>query len=86
MPSFLHYARNIQYLQFCSSAILLKISRLGGGVKYTKCPGYDTEQSKDEVPEMLELWGMWSPPSLPSLPGLLWPVVVAPNSVLSMGQ
>ena len=34
---------------------------------------------------MLELWGMWSTPSLLSLPGLLWPGVVAPNRVLSMG-
>ena len=35
---------------------------------------------------MLELWGMWSTSSLPSLPGLLWPRVVAPDRVLSMGQ
>ena len=35
---------------------------------------------------MLELWGMQSTPSLPSLPGTLWPGVVAPDSVLSMGQ
>ena len=35
---------------------------------------------------MLELWGMWSTPSLPSLPGPLWPGVVAPDRVLSVGQ
>ena len=35
---------------------------------------------------MLELWGMWNTPSLPSLPGQLWPEVVAPDRVLSMGQ
>ena len=35
---------------------------------------------------MMELWGMWSTPLLPSLPGLLWPGVVAPDKVLSMGQ
>ena len=35
---------------------------------------------------MLELWGMQSTPSLPSLPGLLWPRVVAPDTVLFMGQ
>ena len=29
---------------------------------------------------------MKSTPSLPSLPGLLWPGVVAPDIVLSMGQ
>ncbi len=35
---------------------------------------------------MLEFWGMWSTPSWPSLPGLLWPGVVAPDRVQSMGQ
>ena len=35
---------------------------------------------------MLELWGMQSTPSLPSFPGPLWPGVVAPDRVLSMGQ
>ena len=35
---------------------------------------------------MLELWVMWSTPSLPSLPGPLWPVVVEPDKVQSMGQ
>ena len=35
---------------------------------------------------MLELKGMRSTPSLPSFPGPLWPGVVAPDRVLSMGQ
>ena len=35
---------------------------------------------------MLELWGMQSTSLLPSLPGPLWPGVVAPDRVLSMGQ
>ena len=35
---------------------------------------------------MLELWGMRCTPSLPLLPGPLWPGVVAPDRVLSMGQ
>ena len=35
---------------------------------------------------MLEVWGIRSTPSLPFLPGLLWPCVVAPDRVLSMGQ
>ena len=35
---------------------------------------------------MLELWGMRNTPSLPSLPVLLWPRVVAPDRVLSIGQ
>ena len=34
---------------------------------------------------MLELWGMQSIHLLPSLPGSLWPGVVAPDKVLSMG-
>ena len=29
---------------------------------------------------------MRSTPSLPSLPGPLWPVVIAPNRVISVGQ
>ena len=47
---------------------------------------YDTKQTDGEGPVMLELWGMRSTPSLPSLPGPLWPGVVAPDRVLSMGQ
>ena len=35
---------------------------------------------------MLELWVIQTTPSLPSLPGPLWPGVVAPDRVLSMGQ
>ena len=38
------------------------------------------KQSDSDVPKMLELWGM------PSIPGLLWPGVVPPDRVLSMGQ
>ena len=35
---------------------------------------------------MLDLWGMWNMLLLPSLQGLLWPRVVAPDSLLSIGQ
>ena len=35
---------------------------------------------------MPEVLGMHSIPSLPSLPGTLWPGVVVPDRVLSMGQ
>ena len=48
--------------------------------------GYDSEQSDDVVPVMLELWGMRSTPLLSSRPGPLWPGVVAPDMVLSKGQ
>ena len=44
-----------------------------------ECPEYDTKQSDDDIPVMLELWKMWSTPLLSSLPGPLWPGVVAPN-------
>ena len=50
------------------------------------CPGYDTKQSHGEAPVILEVWGMHSTPLLPSLPGPLWPGVVAPDKVLSMGK
>ena len=51
-----------------------------------ECLGYDTKQSDSEVPVMLELWRMQSTPSLLSLPGPLWPGVVTPDRVLSLGQ
>ena len=50
-----------------------------------ECPGYDTKQSDGEAPVMLALKGIWSTPLLPSLLGPLWPRVVAPDRVLSMG-
>ena len=34
---------------------------------------------------MLELWGMQSTPSLLSLPGSLWPGMVAPDRLLTIG-
>ena len=51
-----------------------------------ECPGFDTKQSDVEVPVKLEIWGMRSTPSLPSLPRPIWPGVVAPERVLSLGQ
>ena len=47
--------------------------------------GYYTKQSDDKAPVMLEAWVMWSTPLLPMLPGILWPGVLAPDRVLSMG-
>ena len=57
-----------------------------GKTPTNKCPGYDTKQSDGLAPVMMELWGMQSTPSLLSLPGQSWPVVVAPNRILFMGQ
>ena len=51
-----------------------------------ECPRYDTKQSDDEAPVMLELWGMQSTPSLPSLPGPLCSRVVAAVRVPVMGK
>ena len=51
----------------------------------TATAGYDTKQSDEEVPVMLEFWGMRSTPSFLSLPGSLWPEVVAPDRLLFMG-
>ena len=53
---------------------------------HNECPGYETIQSDDEAPVMLDLWVMQSTPSFPSLPGPLWPAEVAPDRVLSMGH
>ena len=39
----------------------------------------------DEVPISLELWGVRSSPSLAPLPGPLWPGMVAPDRILSIG-
>ena len=60
---------------------------LGRGVRLlpNKCPVYDIKLSDGEAP-VLEIWGMSSIPSLPLLSGPLWPGVVAPDRVLSMGQ
>ena len=49
------------------------------------CPGYDTKQSDGQAPVMLKLWGMQSISLLPLLPGLLWPGLVAPDMVISIG-
>ena len=74
------------------------VAQSAGAVEYTKCfsaekqdfpnecPGYDSKQSDDQVPIMLELCGMQSTASLPSLPSPLWRGVVAPEMVLSMRQ
>ena len=51
-----------------------------------ECPTYDTKQSDDEVPVMLELWGMRSTPSIPLFFSPIWLGVVAHDWVTSMGQ
>ena len=51
-----------------------------------ECPGYDTKQSDDKDPVILEFGGLRSTPLLPSLPGPLWLGVIAPDRVQFMGQ
>ena len=51
-----------------------------------ECPGYDIKQSEVKASVILELWGIRITPSLLSVPGQLWPGMVAPDRVLSMGQ
>ena len=46
----------------------------------------DINQSNSDSLVMLEILGMWSTWSLPLHPGPLWPGVLAPERVLSMGQ
>ena len=46
-------------------------------------PGYDTKQSDDKFPVMLEIWAIRCTHSLPSLTGPLYPGVVALDRVLS---
>ena len=43
-------------------------------------------QPSDGEAPVLELWGMWSIPSLPLLSDSLWPRMILPVRVLSMGQ
>ena len=47
---------------------------------------YDSKQSECDVSVTQDIWGMQSTYLLPSLPGPLWPRVVAPDKVESMGQ
>ena len=51
-----------------------------------ECPAYDNKQSDGEASVMLDLWGRRSTPPLESLLGPLWPGVVAPDRVQSLGQ
>ena len=56
-----------------------------GKILSNECPGYDTKPSDGEAP-VLEPWGMWNTYSLPLFLGPLWPGVVVPVRVPSMGQ
>ena len=57
------------------------------GVRPTPMSTLDMTQNNQMV--RLQFWsfrGMWSTPSLPLLPGSLWPDIVVPLRLLSMGQ
>ena len=61
-------------------------SLLSGKTTPNEYPGYDSKQSDGEVPVIGEIWGMLSTSPLWSIPGPVWPGVVTPDRVLSMGQ
>ena len=80
-----------------SNSAILQLSHIlaqsGGATEYTDCKRGKTpltsvldKQSDGEALVMLKLWGMWNTLLLLLLPGTLWPGVVAPDRVLSMGQ
>ena len=80
-------------LQLCPACLLRLtwiVFVMGGRWPYSWCrdgvlsPGYDSEPPDSEVPN-LAIWGIWSTPSLPLLLGLLWPRIVVPVRVSSMG-
>ena len=52
---------------------------------HNEYPWYDIKPSDGKAPPM-EIWGMLNTPLLSLLPGQLWPGVVLPDRVLSMGQ
>ena len=74
-PSYSPSAGTVEYIDSISAERLYPLPN--------ECPTYNTKQSDGEAPVTLE---MWTTPSLPSLPGPLWPGVVAPDMVLSIGQ
>ena len=77
--------------------IFVRLAQSAQGVEYTncifaegynsrnKCPDYDIKPSHGET-LALKIWRMLNTPSMPLLQGPLWPGVVAPDRVLSMGQ
>ena len=76
-------------IYFCPVSESFRIHQLhlGRGVWFPqRMSWHDTKQSDGEVPVILKLWRMQNTPSLQSLPGPLWPGVIAPDRVLSMGQ
>ena len=96
-----HYTTgtSLQYMHICTSGENHpETSQVAVAVEYTDCisaegkdspiefPDYDTKQSNGKAPVTLELWEMQSTLSLPLLPGSLWPGMVSPDWVLSMGQ
>ena len=73
---------NRQWLIWCKT----KPNFADGQDSPDECPSYDTKQSDGEALLMLELWRIRSIFLFSSLPSLLFPGVVAPDRVLSMGQ
>ena len=89
--SLMNGGKTIEYLSFNPSQIgrdckihwLHLCSEVSPPLTPNEGPRYDIKASEAST---LEIWGMQSTPSLPLRPGPLWPGVVAPDRVLSMGQ
>ena len=84
------FRNSLDYNSFCPVSWGCRIHwlRLCRGVRPPPTNILDTTQNNQlmGVPVMLKLWQIRSTPLLPSLPSPLWPEVVAPDRVLSMGQ
>ena len=85
------YLVQIVCMQLCG--FTYSLAQLTGAVEYTHCisvEGQGTPPSKcpeyDIKPSDGELWEMWSTPSLSLLLGSLWPGMLVPVRVTSMGQ
>ena len=88
-----HLQNDLHAFKINSSDILFHafLAPSAGAAEYTdcisanKCPGYDIKQSDGEAPVLQEFWVIPSTPLLPLLPDNLWPGVVAPDKVQSIG-
>ena len=86
MPN-LSSSKNTEHLGWVYRILELNLCRrLRSPPPRNECLGYDTKQSDGEVPVIRDLWRKWSTPFLPLLRGSLWPGVVTPDRVFSMGQ
>ena len=85
------HSKPLANVRYCLVSWGCRVHRLllSWGVRSTpqnECPGCNTKQSDGQVPVMLEIGVLRSTPSLPLFPSSLWPVMIEPDRVPSMGQ